>query len=86
MIYATESSSNNAVSSSSNSNNNEFTPERSLKCELFIKANGDYPLIKIADIRNDSVGTCALWHSFNVDEANNELQKQLTDVTTTTGM
>ena len=80
MIYATESSS----SSSSDSNNanersNEFTPERSLKCELFIKANGDYPLIKIADIRNDSVGTCALWHSFNVDEANTELQKQLTD-------
>lgn len=57
----------------------DFTPEHSLKCELVIKANGDYPLIKIADIRNDSVGTCALWHSFNVDEANAELQKQLTD-------
>ena len=56
-----------------------FSPEHSLKCELIVKANGDYPLIKIADIRNDSVGTCALWHSFNVDEANEELQKQLTD-------
>ena len=38
----------------------DFTPEHSLKCELVIKANGDYPLIKIADIRNDSVRTCAL--------------------------
>jgi hypothetical protein len=44
-----------------------------------INANGDYPLIKICDIRNDIVGTNNLWHLFNVDLANEELQKQLTD-------
>ena len=53
--------------------------ESLLKCELIIKANGDYPLMRIADIRNNFVGTSELWHSFNVDEANEELSKQLTD-------
>ena len=35
--------------------------------------------MRIADIRNNFVGTSELWHSFNVDEANEELSKQLTD-------
>ena len=43
------------------------------ECELDIKANGDYPLIKICDVRNDQVGINNLWHLFNVDEANEEL-------------
>ena len=50
-----------------------------MKCELLITANGDYPLIRIADVRNDMVGTNNLWHLFDVDQANEELQKQLTD-------
>ena len=52
---------------------------KSLKCELLLTANGDYPLIRIADVRNNIVGTNNLWHLFDVDHANEELQKQLTD-------
>ena len=58
----------------------EEKPEiKSLKCELLLTANGDYPLIRIADVRNNLVGTNNLWHLFDVDQANEELQKQLTD-------
>ena len=52
---------------------------KSLKGELLLTANGDYTLIRIADVRNDIVGTNNLWHLFDVDQANEELQKQLTD-------
>ena len=56
-----------------------FSKIKSLKCELTLTANGDYPLIRIADVRNNLVGTNNLWHLFDVDRANEELQKQLTD-------
>ena len=62
-----------------NENKAEEQKIKSLKCELLITANGDYPLIRIADVRNDMVGTNNLWHLFDVDQANEELQKQLTD-------
>ena len=60
-------------------NKNSFSKIKSLKCELTLTANGDYPLIRIADIRNNLVGTNNLWHLFDVNKANEELQKQLTD-------
>ena len=60
-------------------NKNENSKIKSLKCELILTANGDYPLIRIADVRNNLVGTNNLWHLFDVDQANEELQKQLTD-------
>ena len=50
-----------------------------LKCSIVIKAKGDYPLIKIVDIRNNETSSSKLWKSFNVDLANTELQKNLTD-------
>jgi len=50
-----------------------------LKCSIVIKAKGDYPLIRIVDIRNNETSSSKLWKSFNVDLANNELQKNLTD-------
>ena len=46
---------------------------------MLIEANGDYPLIEIVDIRNSTIGISKLWKNFNVDEANNELLKQLTE-------
>lgn len=52
---------------------------KSLKAEIVIKANGDYPLLKICDVRNTSIGMSHLWESFNVDFANNELLNQLTE-------
>ena len=51
-----------------------------LKCSLEINAKGDYPLIKIVDLRNNIISPSKLWKDFNVDRANEELQKKLTDV------
>jgi len=51
-----------------------------LKCSLEISAKGDYPLIKIVDLRNNVISPSKLWVDFNVDKANEELQKKLTDV------
>ena len=65
--------------SSKEENDNDNSKIKSLKCELTLTANGDYPLIRIADVRNNLVGTNNLWHLFDVDQANEELQKQLTD-------
>ena len=50
-----------------------------LKCTLEINAKGDYPLIKIVDVRNNVESTSKLWQDFNVDEANEELGKKLTN-------
>lgn len=60
-----------------NVNAEEFDTKQELKCQLRIKANGDYPLIKIVDLRNIITGTCTLWKNFNVNEANLELQEKL---------
>ena len=78
LIYATEHN-DNLKDEENKNNNNNTNINKPLKCELNIKANGDYPLIKICDVRNDQVGINNLWHLFNVDEANEELQKQLTE-------
>ena len=81
-VYATEHQTKKGLQNitkeneSSNEDKNEI---RSLKCELTLTANGDYPLIRIADVRNNLVGTNNLWYLFHVDQANEELQKQLTD-------
>ena len=48
------------------------------KCTLRICGQGDYPLIKIVDLRNSIISSSTLWRDFNVDEANKELQKELT--------
>lgn len=50
-----------------------------MKAELKIIANGDYPLIKIVDIRNSQVGNTTLWKNFNLDQANEELLKELSE-------
>ena len=48
------------------------------KSTLRICGQGDYPLIKIVDLRNNLISSSTLWRDFNVDEANEELQKELT--------
>ena len=50
-----------------------------LKCTLEINAKGDYPLIKIVDVRNNLISSSKLWKDFNVDTANEELGKKLTN-------
>jgi hypothetical protein len=77
---------NNNVSNSldilnGDNNNNDINNNKSneeLKCTLEINAKGDYPLIKIVDVRNDLISTSNLWKDLNVDEANEELGKKLT--------
>lgn len=58
---------------------NYFSAQKSLKAQIRIKANGDYPLLKVTDIRNNSIGVSKLWQSFNVNSANDELCKKLTE-------
>ena len=57
-----------------------ITHKEELKCSLEVNAKGDYPLIKIVDLRNNIISPSQLWKDFNVDKANEELQKKLTDV------
>ena len=64
-----------------NKNDEEYiTHKEELKCSLEINAKGDYPLIKIVDLRNNIISPSKLWKDFNVDKANEELQKKLTDI------
>lgn len=41
-----------------------------VKCSLRIKAHGSYPLLKIVDIRNDSISVAALWENFQISRIN----------------
>ncbi len=51
--------------------------EPSIKCELKIKAKGNYPLLEIIDIRNDTLSVAALWQNFQIQKINNELSCNL---------
>ena len=59
--------------------NDILSSKEELKCTLEINAKGDYPLIKIVDVRNNIESTAKLWKDLNVDEANEELGKKLTN-------
>ena len=59
--------------------NIEITHKEELKCSLEVNAKGDYPLIKIVDLRHNIISPAKLWKDFNVDLANEELQKKLTE-------
>ena len=61
------------------SNEDLLLHKEELKCSLEVNAKGDYPLIKIVDLRNNLISPSKLWKDFNVDMANEELQKKLTD-------
>lgn len=76
-LYAMENKNDKMTQSILSNSSSEIT--KSLKAEVHIEANGDYPLIKIVDIRNSNMGTSMLWQNFNADEANIELLKQLTE-------
>ena len=49
------------------------------KCNLRIKAKGSYPLLKIVDVRNDSISVATLWENFMINEINQELSKDLNE-------
>ena len=59
-------------------NEKDFIPKEELKCTLEVNAKGDYPLIKIVDVRNNLISSAKLWKDLHVDLANEELEKKLT--------
>ncbi len=36
----------------------------SQKCKLVVRGKGSYPLLKIVDVRNDSISVATLWENF----------------------
>ena len=92
-VYATDNTSRSKdiisreKNNSNNINNNDYimtndenvSPgKEELKCTVEISAKGDFPLIKIVDVRNNLESVATLWKDLNVDEANEELGKKLT--------
>jgi len=47
------------------------------KCFLLILAKGNYPMLKIVDVRNDAMSVATLWENFQINNINEELKKQL---------
>ena len=45
--------------------------EPCMKCEMRVKAEGNYPLMEIIDIRNDTLSVAALWENFQISKINN---------------
>lgn len=79
-LFACENTNENNNNNRAFENSKEaFESSKLLKAELLVKANGDYPLLKICDLRNTNIGMSHLWEAFNVDLANEELLKPLTE-------
>ena len=87
-VYATDNNSRNkelmgsgakTYKDNDEENEKDFTPKEELKCTVEINAKGDYPLIKIVDVRNNLISSAKLWKDLNVDLANQELEKKLTN-------
>ena len=69
----------NTLNVISEENKEIMSNNEELKCSIEITAKGDYPLIKIVDVRNNLISTSQLWKDLSIDEANEELGKKLTN-------
>lgn len=49
------------------------------KCAIDIKCKGDYPLVRVTDVRNEQVSIANLWERFSLTNMNKELLKPLTE-------
>jgi hypothetical protein len=47
------------------------------KYSISILAQGDYPLLRFTDVRNDQLSTSSLWERFSLTTLNKELLKPL---------
>jgi len=56
-----------------------FEQSSSLECNITIKANGDFPLMRIMDIRNEQISMPNLWKSFELSVLNQELLSPLNE-------
>ena len=50
-----------------------------VKCVIPLRAKGSYPLLKIVDVRNDSISVATLWENMNVNRINKALSLNLDD-------
>ena len=46
---------------------------------MSIKAEGNFPSLKIVDVRNDAVSVATLWENFHINKINKELQSELNE-------
>ncbi len=49
------------------------------KSFIKIKAMGDYPLLRVTDVRNEQLSTALLWERFRLTTMNKELTKPLNE-------
>lgn len=49
------------------------------KSFIKIRAMGDYPLLRITDVRNEQISTANLWERFRLSTMNKELVKPLNE-------
>jgi len=42
-------------------------------------AKGSYPLLKIVDVRNDSISVATLWENMHINKINKQLANNLND-------
>ena len=54
------------------------TPGSVEKSSIKIQCKGDYPLVRVTDVRNDTVSIANLWERFELTAMNKELLKSLT--------
>ena len=63
----------------SKTSTNNYKKLLSQKCSIRIKGKGNYPLLKIIDVRNDSVSVATLWENFSINHINKELMNDLNE-------
>ena len=49
------------------------------KCKIPVRAKGSYPLLKIVDVRNDSISVATLWENMQINKINKQLANHLND-------
>lgn len=49
------------------------------RCFLNIKAQGNYPKLKICDVRNDAISVSTLWENFSINKINKALLQALSE-------
>lgn len=54
------------------------TPGAVEKSSISIKCKGDYPLVRVTDVRNEQVSIANLWERFQLTAMNKELLRPLT--------
>ena len=50
-----------------------------VKCVIPLRAKGSYPMLKIVDVRNDSISVATLWENMNVNKINKALSLNLNE-------